>query len=202
MSDLARELDLYAAAAAPSPVPDRVSGVLIAAGVADPWAMDLAARDARLARLATALGNWPAWMAAPCTKCGAMADLLVTPEEVRAAYPEDTATGITGADERAALDGTLDENALAARLGLPGADALDAALASQLPAPALTFDCPACGVRAPFAVDLLGWIAASCAASIDVVASLAAAFGWSEATVAALPPARRVAYLARTGDWA
>jgi hypothetical protein len=64
----------------------------------------------------------------------------------------------------------------------------------------LRVECPGCGtvVRTPVDVGAMLWdrIAAAAPVALAEVAELAAAFGWPEADVLALSPARRQAYLA------
>jgi hypothetical protein len=79
------------------------------------------------------------------------------------------------------------------------------AAAEQLAGPGsvvVRVDCPECGAqaRAPLDVPALLWerVRLAAPALLEQVAELAAAFGWSEAEVLALGPARRSAYLALT----
>ena len=74
----------------------------------------------------------------------------------------------------------------------------------------LAVACPDCRQESAIAFDLEGWLigqlAAVQAGLLDEVHRLASAYHWSEAEIAALPPWRRRAYLARLdrdgGGWA
>jgi hypothetical protein len=90
----------------------------------------------------------------------------------------------------------------------PAATAL--AEADPLTVLQLAIACPDCRQESPIPFDLEGWLlrqlAAVQAGLIDEVHRLASAYHWSEAEIAALPPWRRRAYLARLdredGGWA
>jgi hypothetical protein len=74
------------------------------------------------------------------------------------------------------------------------------AAADPLVAPAVACDCPACGAASEVPIDLddtaLARLAARQRRLLREVHCLASRYGWSEAQVMALPPARRAQYLA------
>ncbi|MEU5948413.1 hypothetical protein ABZ793_23025 [Micromonospora sp. NPDC047465] len=130
-------------------------------------------------------------------------DLTVHPLTIR-----DLLAAATGVDGRALLfsrcvrraDGT---SAVPTDLSPAQREAVDAAAdrLAGFAALALRMTCPSCGddVRVALDPDALLWdqVDAAAPALLDEVATLARAFGWDEATVLALSPARRGAYLER-----
>ncbi|MEM8958252.1 MAG: hypothetical protein AAGC86_10600 [Pseudomonadota bacterium] len=84
----------------------------------------------------------------------------------------------------------------------PGfAEAAEAALEAADPGMRLKLEltCTACGATSALPFDIPAWLWGRLAASgprlVDEVARLAKAFGWSEAAILALSPARRALYL-------
>ncbi len=116
-----------------------------------------------------------------------------------------------GADATAARDVLLarcvvgargpDGGAVAATLTPAAAAQISSALAAADPQAAidLALECPACATRFAAAFDIAGWLVAEvhvwAQRMLGEVAILARAFGWREADVLALGPARRRAYL-------
>ncbi len=65
--------------------------------------------------------------------------------------------------------------------------------------PALPWNCTACGTPARFWFDPLAWIAAETRSLLTDIHTLARTYGWTEATILALPRGRRRAYLSLIG---
>jgi hypothetical protein len=129
---------------------------------------------------------------------GAVADPEIRVGSAGAVRPPTVADMTAVAD----LPGEQAARVLARRCGLDGLEpaerervlaAWDAA--RPLLAPSLACTCPSCGaqVQAPVDVVALAWAALGdlARAVLDDVAVLARGFGWSEAEVLAVPPARR-----------
>jgi len=156
-----------------------------------------------------------------CPACGealeteldlaAMAEALgPTPETTCLAI--ETSTGVLTAqrpnvEHLAAAAAAADAEAALRSLLFGGAApaAAEAALEAADPWADLTLalTCTVCGHRFSRFLDigavLWGDVSAEAAALLDDVARLAAAFGWAEAAVLAMTPARRSAYLERLG---
>lgn len=102
----------------------------------------------------------------------------------------------------AATQCMLDTLLLDGDAGLADEAALSAALNALDPLVDFTVACacPACGAANDVSLDLealaLGRLAARQAALVDEVHQCATHYGWTEATVLAIPPARRARYLA------
>lgn len=131
----------------------------------------------------------------------ASADLLAIPagadeSEARAILLARCVVEARGKDGAEVLPGALSA-AVVARVS--------AALAEADPQAAvdLALECPACGAGFAAAFDTAAWLVAEVHAwaqrMLDEVAVLARAFGWREADVLALGPARRGAYLELAG---
>lgn len=123
---------------------------------------------------------------------------LTTRDLVAAAGAPDPAATLLARTVRRADDGTP---VAAAELPAGDLDLLDAA-AERLAGPAgivVSAQCPACGVQVRSGLDVaaLGWSRLDRWAGdrLAEVATLARAYGWTEAEVLALTPARRAAYL-------
>lgn len=67
----------------------------------------------------------------------------------------------------------------------------------------LALDCPACGTHSAIGLDAEALLTQDIAAAgprlLAEIATLARAYGWAEASILAMPPARRRAYLALAG---
>jgi hypothetical protein len=194
--------------------PARVSGLIEAGYLRDAapgWAeaMSIADREIALYRLALDHGHWPAWFVARCACCEALMDLRVRADEfpvtpAPAPVPvEVTAGGAVwrvpaGAEEAAmAADPEADLAEMCRISGDGDAAAFEAALDAVLPGfePELRFDCPECGERTTWWFEPMEWIARHTGAAFADVDRLARRYGWSEADILALSPARRQLYL-------
>ena len=117
------------------------------------------------------------------TRPPAVADMVA----VAALAPDEAADEIA---RRCGLD-VLDDDALAATLSRWDDEHV-------LLAPSLATTCPACGTEVELAIDAvaLAWATIGDLATgvLDDVAALARGFGWTEAEVLAVPPARRRMY--------
>jgi hypothetical protein len=180
-------------------------------------------RQAALFRLALHHGHWPAWFVAGCEACGSPADLRVAEADfsyrvAAPGYPWFTVEGAQGAtftflapngsheglieDARAAT--TLLIRATCAAPATPPADdpgfvaRYEEALAAISPAftTAQPFACPVCAGANAFWFDPLDWIARFAGAALQEVHVLATAYGWDEAAILGMSPARRQAYIA------
>lgn len=202
-----------------APRPARVTAILSLAfrapgGTAlDAARLSLIDRQAALIRLATRLGTWPADFIAACERCGAGNRMRVAPSEF-AHRPGPRHIDHAGQrfmapngnhEARLAEGGTLALADLAcpASAPLPAADLATVLrrFSDEGPAfePALPWNCTACGTPARFWFDPLAWIAAETRSLLADIHTLARAYGWTEATILALPRGRRRAYLALIG---
>ncbi|OLS52133.1 hypothetical protein [Rhodovulum sulfidophilum] len=194
--------------------PARVSGLIEAGYARDAapgWseAMSIADREIALYRLALDHGVWPAWFVARCEACEALIDLRVRADEfpvTPAPGPvpvEVTAGGAVwrvpaGAEEAAlAADPEADLAELCRVSGEADAEAFEVALDAVLPGfePELRFDCPECRARTGWWFEPMEWIARHTGAAFADVDRLALRYGWSEAEILAMSPARRRLYL-------
>jgi hypothetical protein len=199
------------------------------AGRSEAGAWDLASRDVRLATVLAELAGPDVSTCVACAGCGAVLDVPVdvaalarSPVPARADGFHATVTGTTVAFRLPTTDDLRDLPGLsrsAARRVLVGrctgraapeisddlADAVEAAMADVAPAGAVEFDvgCPDCGATTVAALDVpaLLWaeVDLRAVALLREVHTLAAAYGWTEADVLALSPARRAAYLELVG---
>jgi hypothetical protein len=191
--------------------------------------IDVGSRDVLLARVLAGLAGALVWTRAGCGCCGAELDVPVdvpalaglpvhppgarfttTVAGVEIAYRLPTTADLVavhGLDPRQARDTLLDRCLLSGDAGTDAGtvEAVTAAMDQAAPAGAaeLLVVCPGCDARTPIALDLptLLWdeLAARAVDLIDEVHTLASAYGWTEAEVLALSPARRAAYLDLAG---
>lgn len=202
---------------------DRAVAMLWAAGMdGDPAGLPLAERDRRLLALRCATFGRPLEVVTACPECEAAVELALDAADLEAALTANEAGPVEIDGEALGLR-ALTSHDLAAAAGvtetdLPGflrtrlledAGALpdaaiaqvDGAIAAQAEAAELTLAmaCPDCGQGWSDQVDVpdLLWREVEAAAGhlLEDVADLAAAFGWREADILALPVARRAAYL-------
>lgn len=196
---------------------DRALAILWAAGTGgdDPADLPLAERDRRLLdlRIATFGPDLPAL--ATCPACNASLEMELDARMLVQALP--------GPAENAAIR-PMTSRDLAAVAGLPPADRATALRARLARAPAAAgylaedldrrieaaaeaaelstrISCAECGTQWAAVLDVTAhvWADLETAALrlLAEVADLAAAYGWSESEILALPPARRAAYLSR-----
>ncbi|MEZ0449398.1 hypothetical protein [Cellulomonas sp. ICMP 17802] len=151
-----------------------------------------------------------------CDACGERLDVAVPvallPVAEQPTEPAATVRPPTTRDLLAAAGSADPAGTMLARCAAPAdllddesrrrvADALDRAAGDALSA--LVCACPSCGAAVDGVLDVcaLLWDAVDDAAPhlLREVASLAAAFGWTEPEILALPPARRAAYLDLVG---
>ncbi len=183
-------------------------------------AMSVADRQIALMRLAVDHGQWPAWFVATCQHCQKPVDLRVRDDELDLRAPvsepqkyvtvtDDDGESVqfrvpTGADEPfletvddrlAILAYLADDDALTLTDDL--ADSAEAALAMAAPEPieSLAYACPECGAENAFWFDPLDWIARHAGHCFADVHRLARAYGWAEAAILTMRPARRRMYL-------
>lgn len=199
-----------------------------APGAAPGWAEALSIVDRQIAvyRLALDHGLWPAWFVAVCADCAALIDLRVAADE----FPVTPAPGPvpaelnvqgpggiarfrvpTGAEE-AALEARPDTGLFSLCVlsgdlrGDPAAwqAAFESALAAVLPGfeAELRFPCPECGTETGWWFDPLDWIARHAGQCFAEVDALARTYGWSEAEILGMAPARRRLYLTMIGEGA
>lgn len=201
--------------------PSRALRLLERAGVADAAALPLGARDAALVALRVATFGPEIACVDACPACGAELELVVPAAALLGAVGGEAGPLAVGDGRRPARPLTTAD--LLAVRGLPRAEARarlaaaaagsDTALteaeiaaverwleaADPLAHVELRLECAACGAGWARPFDPAGLLWAECAAAgrrvMREVAALAMAFGWDEAAILAVPPARRRAYL-------
>lgn len=192
-------------------------------GRADGATLPLGQRDAALLHARIALFGATLEATADCPHCGnplafalplqqlADAAAPATPDATvpsaggrfRLPTSADVALALGAAEPRQALAQVLRLDAEGTVLDEPALAALEAALAAADPAAQLdiALRCDACGgsFAAPFDAAECLWLEVQARArrTLDEVHQLASAYGWSEAEVLAVPPARRQHYLRR-----
>jgi hypothetical protein len=185
--------------------------------------LPLGQRDAALLRARIALFGATLEATAPCPHCGNQLAFALPLQQLADAAPAaavDTTVDCAGgrfrlptsADIAQAMSAAEPRRALALALRVDAAGAvldertvaeLEAALAAADPAAQLdiALQCDACGAAfaAPFDAAECLWldVQARARSTLDEVHQLASAYGWSEAEVLAVPPARRHHYLQR-----
>jgi hypothetical protein len=194
------------------------------AGAADAAQWPLGQRDAALLAARMRLFGAQLEATADCPHCDArMAFTLQLDELARHARPADAGQVVHcsagrfrlphSADLAAALAAPDPRTALAQRLCMDGSATLDAETLATVEAalaeadPAAQIDialaCDACGrsFDAPLDIAECMWgdVSRRAQQTLDDVHALASAYGWSEAEVLAVPPARRRHYLQRVG---
>lgn len=195
---------------------DRALAVLWAAGAGgpDPAGLALTERDRRL--LAIRAGSFGPTLeaVAACPGCGAEMEMTLDARALAAALPEgdDDAAGIsirplTSRDLAAVAGLDAAEATAALRRRLAGKEAPPGEVDRRIEAAAEAAElrariaCAACGAEWTETLDVAEhvWAAVETAALrlLGEVAELAAAYGWSEAEILGLGPARRAAYLSR-----
>nr|MDT0659412.1 hypothetical protein [Micromonospora sp. DSM 115978] len=187
--------------------------------------IDVGSRDVLLARVLAGLAGSIVWTRAGCGRCGADLDVPVDlpalarlPVHPPGARFTTTVAGaeiifrlptsadlvsVRGLGARRARGMLLDRCVLTDDVGTDAriADAVEAAMDRVAPAGAaeLLVVCPGCETRTPISLDLptLLWdeLASRAGDLLGDVHTLASAYGWTEAEVLALSPARRAAYL-------
>lgn len=126
---------------------------------------------------------------------------LTTSDLLAVQGARDPVTALAGRAVRDAHGNAVDPTVLS-EADMAAVDAASMALAG-IAAATVTTVCPACGERVSRPVDVaaLLWeqVRSRAAALMDQVATLARAFGWTEAEVLSLPAARRAVYLEMVG---
>ena len=194
---------------------DRALALLWAAGAAgpdEPADLPLVERDRRL--LAIRARNFGAVMPsrATCPECGEELELELDANGLLAAVPAadcgDVPRAITSRDVAAiaGLDSEAAMTVLRERLA-QGSDVAPAVLDPQIEAAAEAAEltthltCAACGAGWRESLDVPAYLWADIEVAalrlLSEVAEIAGAYGWSEAEILSLSPARRAAYLAR-----
>lgn len=195
---------------------DRALAILWAAGSGDdPADLPLAERDRRLLALRAATFGADLPVLTTCPDCGATLEMQLDARALAETLPTDSRAGpaagrltrpITSRDLAAiaGLDGAARDLALRARLACtaqaPAAD-LDHEIEAAATAAELTtrITCTECSGEWAATLDVAAHLWADVEAAalrlLAEVADLAACFGWAEAEILALSPARRAAYL-------
>ena len=187
-------------------------------------ATELGERDAILAAALQRLAGTPVWACVRCSACGERLDVALGPELLPVAPAPVELTAPVG-DGRIAfrLPATADLRLLSRAGDDPGsgrwlllrallpdgveltegiARAVETAMEEASPGAAVTVavTCPQCGSSTEAGLDVpaLLWrhVESTATALLAQVHTLAAAYGWAEAEILALSPARRAAYLA------
>lgn len=194
-------------------------------------ARSMSARAQALVTVALSVGTFPAWFVATCRACRSLADVSVargdfSPEPARWPAPEQEFDvgphtvrfrPLDGRDEEIVAGAEhLDARRLLARAAIDAPEgaikALDPAEAETIlealapdkttPPGVLPLSCPSCGAVIAFHFDALDWIGRHLGEAVRDVATLARAYGWSEADVCRLGPLRRSIYLRRVHEGA
>ncbi|MEX0348073.1 MAG: hypothetical protein AB3N15_01525 [Paracoccaceae bacterium] len=189
---------------------DRALAILWAAGAGgeDPAGLSLAERDRRLLALRRRCFGPVLHGRTSCPGCGAELETEIEADQLIDALPVgtgETPRALNSRDLAAVADLPAERvaSALSARLA-PGeepSEALDRQVEAQASAVVLKTDltCADCGTSWSEVLDVVDhvWASVEQAATglLREVAELAMRYGWSEAEILALSPARRSAYL-------
>jgi hypothetical protein len=198
-------------------LPERALELLAAAGRDDAPAVTVGERDTLLVELRELLFGRSLEAVVECAACGELLELELDARELRGELPPPAAPELDGVplrlptaadlvDVAAASDveagrRLLLERTVGGALDRSLEDAVARRLAEADPAASreLELECPACGRAWSASFDVVSFLWSELDARarglVGDVHVLASAYGWSEADVLALSPARRRAYL-------